>query len=170
VDPTEPFHPESFRAGSGPLPAAGARASKRPPRHRQGERFLRGPVPWPWLLAAGACTGKALHVALALWHEAGIARSRTIPFRPARAREFGMSRDTARRGLRELERAGRRNTDHQAELRERLKAAAMPCDLAATVQVAKWVYQQTEKADGQVWVTEKVLRHLGPEWSRCFAA
>jgi hypothetical protein len=102
----EPFHPESFRAGTGPVPAAGRGTPKRPPRHRQGERFLRGPVPWPWLLAAGACTGKALHVALALWHEAGMARSRTVPFRPARAREFGMSRDTARRGLRALERAG----------------------------------------------------------------
>jgi 5-methylcytosine-specific restriction endonuclease McrA len=64
----------------------------------------------------------------------------------------------------------RRNTEHQSELRERLKAAALPCDLAATVQVARWVYVQTEKADGQVWVTKKVLKHLGPDWPRCFAA
>ena len=63
-----------------------------------------------------------------------------------------------------------RNKVHQVELQERLVASALPCDLTATVQIAKWVYEQTEKANGQVWVMEKVLRHLGPEWVRCFAA
>jgi hypothetical protein len=63
-----------------------------------------------------------------------------------------------------------RNREHQAELQERLVEAALPCDLAAAVQIARWVYQQTEKANGQVWVTEKVLRHLTPGWVKCFAA
>lgn len=63
-----------------------------------------------------------------------------------------------------------RNKEHQAELQERLVAAALPCDLTATVQIAKWVYSQTEKANGQVWVMEKVLRHLVPTWAACFAA
>lgn len=63
-----------------------------------------------------------------------------------------------------------RNREHQAELHERLVGAALPCDPAATVQIARWVYQQTEKANGQVWVEEKVLRHLSAEWSQCFAA
>jgi hypothetical protein len=63
-----------------------------------------------------------------------------------------------------------RNREHQAELQERLIKAALPCDLTATVQIAKWVYQQTEKANGQVWVMEKVLRHLSADWSMCFAA
>jgi 5-methylcytosine-specific restriction endonuclease McrA len=63
-----------------------------------------------------------------------------------------------------------RNREHQAELQERLVAAALPCDLTATVQIAKWVYQQTEKANGQVWVMEKALRHLSADWSKCFAA
>lgn len=62
------------------------------------------------------------------------------------------------------------NHDDHAELHERLIPAALPCDLAASVQIAKWRYQQTEKANGQDWVEEKVLRHLGPEWARCFAA
>ncbi len=51
-----------------------------------------------------------------------------------------------------------------------LQKAALPCDLTATVQIARWVYQQTEKANGQVWVVEKVLQHLGPGWARCLAA
>lgn len=63
-----------------------------------------------------------------------------------------------------------RNRVNQAEMQARLTAAALPCDFTATMQVAKWVYQQTDKAHGQVWVTEKVLRHLGPDWSNCFAA
>ena len=63
-----------------------------------------------------------------------------------------------------------RNQRHQVELQARLVEAALPCDVTATMQIAKWVYQQTEKANGQVWVEEKVLRHLGPEWMTCFAA
>ena len=63
-----------------------------------------------------------------------------------------------------------RNREHQVELQDRLVEAALPCDLTASVQIAKWVYQQTEKANGQVWVMEKVLSHLSTDWSQCFAA
>jgi hypothetical protein len=63
-----------------------------------------------------------------------------------------------------------RNRQHSAELRERLVDAALPCDPAATVQIAKWVYQQTEKSKGQVWVKDKVLRQLGADWAKSFAA
>lgn len=63
-----------------------------------------------------------------------------------------------------------RNRLQQDELRSRLQDAGLPCDWQASVQIAKWVYQQTEKANGQVWVTEKVLQHLGPAWPQCFAA
>jgi 5-methylcytosine-specific restriction endonuclease McrA len=63
-----------------------------------------------------------------------------------------------------------RNRQHQEELQSRFQEAALPCDLSATIQIAKWVYQQTEKANGQVWVIEKVLQHLSRAWSQCFAA
>jgi 5-methylcytosine-specific restriction endonuclease McrA len=63
-----------------------------------------------------------------------------------------------------------RNNSHQAELQERLAVAGLACDATASVQIAKWVYQQIEKANGQVWVHEKVLRHLDPDWARLFAA
>jgi 5-methylcytosine-specific restriction endonuclease McrA len=63
-----------------------------------------------------------------------------------------------------------RNRLNQEELRSRLQEAALPCDLSATIQIAKWVYQQTAKANGQVWVAEKVLQHLSPDWAQCFAA
>src|SRR5262249_14625977 len=60
-----------------------------------------------------------------------------------------------------------RNWEHRAELDARLSQASLPCDLTATVQIARWVYQQTERANGQVWVVERVMRHLNPGWSEC---
>ena len=63
-----------------------------------------------------------------------------------------------------------RNQTHQVELQSRLVEASLPCDVTAAVQIAKWVYLQTEKAKGQVWVEEKLLRHLSPTWSQVFAA
>ena len=43
------------------------------------------------------------------------------------------------------------NRLHQEELQSRLQAAALPCDWPASVQIARWVYKKTEKANGQVW-------------------
>jgi hypothetical protein len=63
-----------------------------------------------------------------------------------------------------------RNQERQPELRERLAEAGLPSDRAATLQIAKRAYQQTEKSNGQVWVIEKVLRHLDPGWVNCFVA
>jgi len=56
------------------------------------------------------------------------------------------------------------------ELRSRLVDAALPFDLSASVQIAQWAYEQTEKANGQVWVMEKVLQHLGPTWREALSA
>jgi hypothetical protein len=63
-----------------------------------------------------------------------------------------------------------RNRLHQEELRRRFQAAGLPCDLPGTIQIATWVYQQTEEANGQVWVEEKVLQHLSPAWPQCLSA
>jgi 5-methylcytosine-specific restriction endonuclease McrA len=63
-----------------------------------------------------------------------------------------------------------RNRLNQQELQTRLQQSALPCDLPASTQIARWIYQQTEKANGQVWVIQKVLEHLGPSWQRGFAA
>lgn len=63
-----------------------------------------------------------------------------------------------------------RNRLHQAELESRLEEESLPCDPLASIQIARWVYQQTEKANGQVWVEEKVLQHLSPSWSACLSA
>ena len=42
------------------------------PRHNRGERFLKGPIPWRWLEVAARLPGRALAVALVLWHLIGL--------------------------------------------------------------------------------------------------
>jgi 5-methylcytosine-specific restriction endonuclease McrA len=59
-----------------------------------------------------------------------------------------------------------RNREHQDELQSGLLAAGLPGDWQAAVQIARWVYEQTRKANGQVWVTGKVLEHLSPSWAK----
>ncbi len=66
-----------------------------------------------------------------------------------------------------LERWAERNDEHRDQLNERLVEAGLPCDLEATCQIAKWVYQQTETAQGQVWVEKAVLKPLASGWARC---
>jgi hypothetical protein len=56
------------------------------PRHRPGEKFLRGPIPWKWLIRAGRLPGKALQVGLLLWQAAGEGLVR-INHRPGRCLE-----------------------------------------------------------------------------------
>src|SRR5579883_3245631 len=80
--------------------------SRKPPRHRQGERFLKGPIPWAWLERAYPLPGKALHVALLLWREAGWCDARTVRLNLSGALPEGLNEQTARRGLRQLAGAG----------------------------------------------------------------
>ncbi len=41
--------------------------SKKAPRKRAGELFLKGPVPMSWIYRAGRLPGHALHVGVVLW-------------------------------------------------------------------------------------------------------
>jgi DNA-binding transcriptional ArsR family regulator len=76
-----------------------------PPRHRGTGWFLKGPVPWPWLEATARLPGSALALGLVLWRQAGCARGRTVRVCLRRA-GLGLGERTARRGLRNLGRAG----------------------------------------------------------------
>src|SRR5947208_3306201 len=80
--------------------------SPKPPRHRQGEGFLKGPIPWPWLRRALALPGKALHLAVLLAKEGGCRRTRTVRLRLGGTLALGIHPDTAKRGLRALATAG----------------------------------------------------------------
>jgi hypothetical protein len=107
VVPPDPFDVDTLRFTDAATPALQIPSSTRPPRHRQGEPFLKGPIPWPWLKAALRLPGRSLHVALLLWKDVGVKNRRTVRFNLSRAAELlGVDTSTTRDGLRELERAG----------------------------------------------------------------
>lgn len=81
-------------------------SGRRPPHHKPGGRFLKGPIPWPWLTRAASLPGKAIHVGLALWHLAGMKKSRTIKLTRGPLKELGVLKDSKRRALLALEREG----------------------------------------------------------------
>jgi hypothetical protein len=79
--------------------------SKQPPRHKRGEKFLKGPIPMNWLYKAGQLSGKALQVALAIWFLAGMHNSREIKISGPAVANFGVNRHAYYRGLNMLEHA-----------------------------------------------------------------
>ena len=97
IDPKKLSLPGGYRA---PPP------SKKPPRHKAGEKFLKGPIPWKWLAQAARLPGKAFHVAIVVWFLAGIKSRRTIALSGSALRGLGVSRHSGYRGLKALEEAG----------------------------------------------------------------
>ena len=71
-----------------------------------GGRFLRGPVPWLWIVVAAALPGKALPVGLCLWRLAGATKSKTVFLGNADLKPLGIDRASKSRALRALEGAG----------------------------------------------------------------
>ena len=63
-----------------------------------------------------------------------------------------------------------RTTAQGDKLRAMLQAAVLPCDFSASLRIARWAYEQTEKSKGQVWVEKKLLRQLGPAWRQLLVA
>jgi hypothetical protein len=68
--------------------------------------FLKGPVPWPWIIAAAALPGRALVVGLCLWRLAGALKSRTVKLGNADLKPLGVDRAAKSRALAVLECAG----------------------------------------------------------------
>jgi len=100
----DPFEPELLKlpdAMKGPTIDM-----KRLPRHKPGEKFLKGPIPWDWLTHAAKLPGKALCVATALWFLAGVKGKRTVALSGIVLKDLGVKRNAAYRGLAALERAG----------------------------------------------------------------
>lgn len=68
-------------------------------------RFIR-PISNDWVDRASRLPGKALHVALAIWRQAGLESSSTIRLSLKPLRENHVSRQAVYRGLKVLEEAG----------------------------------------------------------------
>ncbi len=78
----------------------------RAPKPRRGERFLKGPVPWDWLCEAAKLPGKALHVAVVLWHVSGLTRSRDVRLEQRHLKSFGLGRKAVYAGLKAMQNLG----------------------------------------------------------------
>jgi hypothetical protein len=115
----EPFDPDSLRLPPEKMPEIQVQRQARPPRHRPGEWFLKGPIPWPWLDRAARLPGSALAVSLALWREVGRRKRCTVRLCLGHI-GLGVSEQAARRALRALEGAGllsvRREPGHGLEI------------------------------------------------------
>lgn len=82
------------------------RGHARPPRHKSGDRFLKGPIPLSWLEAAARLPGKSLHAGVAIWYAAGLTRSASVPLSNVAGVSFGLDRNAKYRALDWLEGAG----------------------------------------------------------------
>lgn len=69
-------------------------------------KFLRGPIDWPWLTTAARLPGSALHVAMAIHFLNGFHQTGTVKLSPSVLRELGLKRHAGYRALAELENAG----------------------------------------------------------------
>ena len=81
----------------------------RVPRHRQGEHFLRGPIPLTWLAEAAHASGagSGFRVAIAIWYLVGLHRdARTVQLTRRALSALGVGRHAGYRGLAALESAG----------------------------------------------------------------
>jgi DNA-binding MarR family transcriptional regulator len=91
------------------------RAQRKAPRHKPGEKFLKGPISMNWLNQAARLPGKALHVGIALWHLAGLSRQAgTVSLSATVLRDMGISRTTGYRALAALEKAGLVRVERQS--------------------------------------------------------
>ncbi len=94
--------PSRLRLGNTTKPAA----QRRLPRHKAGEKFLKGPIPLNWLSTAAKLPGKSLHVGIAIWFTASLEKSATVPLSNVAGLPFGLDRNAKYRALKWLEKAG----------------------------------------------------------------
>jgi hypothetical protein len=113
------------------FPEIPLRPSARPPHHRGGELFVRGPLPWSWVVQAARLPGKALHIALVLWLLAGLRRTRTVTLGSKHLRDCGIQRHTAYRALRALELANLVGVERARGRGPIVTILAAPTDAAA---------------------------------------
>lgn len=69
------------------------------PRHGDGERFIRGPIPLAWMKLAAKCGNRSEAVALLLWYSAGFQRSNPVKLSKTILDELGVHTKTAKRVL-----------------------------------------------------------------------
>ena len=71
-----------------------------------GEKFLKGPIPWTWIIRATGLPGRALEVGLCLWRLVGATTKSTVPLCNSELTALGIDRHAKARALYELEKVG----------------------------------------------------------------
>jgi hypothetical protein len=75
------------------------------PQPKVGEKFLEGPIPLDWLSTAAQLPGKSLHLAIAIWAIASLAKSARVSIGNVAVQPFGLDRNAKYRALQWLEEA-----------------------------------------------------------------
>jgi hypothetical protein len=129
---SDSFDPEALRLAGDGREALLQNPPKRLPRHRPGEAFLKGPVPWSWLTTAARLPGKALHMGVLLWQEAGCRKSRAVRLCLSFGAKVGVPLTSARRALRRLEAAGLVSVEYLPGQALRVTLLEPPAGMEAT--------------------------------------
>jgi hypothetical protein len=86
-------------------PSAGRRVGKKSATMMDFE-FFAGPIDMAWLMAAAVLPGKALHVAMAIQHQAKLRKTEWLPISNGDVKQFGVERDAKARAITQLAMAG----------------------------------------------------------------
>ena len=70
------------------------------------KRFLKGPIPWSWIIRASGLPRQALVLGLCLWRLKGATQKDTVLLSNTELEPFGIDRAAKSRGLAALEKAG----------------------------------------------------------------
>ena len=85
-----------------PSPTTAPASNLRQRTHRNDKRFLKGPVPLPWLMQAARLPGKTLEVGVVLWFLSGLTKNHVVKLSNHILREFGVDRHAKYRALKHL--------------------------------------------------------------------
>jgi hypothetical protein len=68
-------------------------------------KFIKGPIPLAWLDGVLLMGGRALNVALAIWYQVGLRKSKTITLPRTTTKLFRVTRHNVWRALKRMEEA-----------------------------------------------------------------
>ena len=88
------------------LPRVDRPRKERVPLPPPTDKYLAGPIPLEWLESAGREAGHALHVGIALWHQARLTGTAVVTPPKAFLDGMGVNRWAVGRALEALEQAG----------------------------------------------------------------
>lgn len=81
---------------------------KKAPKHKKGELFLQGPIPWNWIAKASQVNGKGstLKLVMAIWFHSGLSgHSAVIKITRRTLNDLGLERNSVYRAIKTLEKA-----------------------------------------------------------------